>query len=75
MMSLKTGGTVYYKHEYNAYCKYWWNVYVFDVYYAKRTNNREEYDKALKNLERFEAHILEVYPALLERLPKPVEWS
>lgn len=74
-MGLSAGKTRYYKHEYNGYCKYWWNVYLFDVYCAKRDKNREEYNKAINNLELFEAHILEVYPALLDRLKRPVEWS
>jgi hypothetical protein len=74
-MGIPAGKTIYYKHEYNAYCKYWWNVYLFDVYCAKRDKDRKQYDKAMNILKLFEAHILEVYPALLERLPKPVEWS
>jgi hypothetical protein len=63
------------RREEPEFIKYWWNVYSFDVYCAKRSNNKDDYDKAVAVLEEFEAHIQEAYPTILRKLKRPVEWS
>lgn len=60
------------KHE---NCKYWWNLFSFDVYCAYREGNREKYDEAMRVLRAYQVHILERYPTLLYTLKQPVEWS
>lgn len=54
---------------------YWWNLYLFDVYCAKKDGDRKKYDEALNVVNKFEAHIQEKRPFILKQLSKPVEWS